>query len=69
MTNPMMREHDISQNKIIDREMTDNEFEQMQIDANAIQAKAQAEAQKSIDKTALLAKLGISESEAALLLS
>ena len=69
MTKPMIRIHDVSSNEIIDREMTDEEFAQYQIDQLA-QAEAQAleDAQASA-KAALLQRLGISAEEAALLLS
>lgn len=65
----MIRIHDVSSNEIIDREMTDEEFAQYQIDQLA-QAEAQAleDAQASA-KAALLQRLGISAEEAALLLS
>ena len=66
---PMVRIHNIETNEIIDREMNDAEFAQYQADqvANAqIEAKA---TQKTADKAALLAQLGITEEQAALLLS
>jgi hypothetical protein len=68
MTKPMVRIHDQSTDEIVDREMTDEEFEQWTIEQNEHEAKAQAEATKSQNKTALLDRLGITAEEAALLL-
>lgn len=68
MTKPIIRIHDVSTNEVIDREMTDVEFEtyQEQLIKNAQEiAEAQAKAQA---KAALLARLGITEEEAQLLL-
>jgi hypothetical protein len=53
----------------IEREATAQELAADQLSQAAEAAKAQAEAQKALDKATLLEKLGISESEAALLLS
>jgi hypothetical protein len=68
MSNPMVRIHNAETNEVIDREMTNDEFKAYQ----AQQAIDAAEKQKLIDaaeaKTALLAKLGITAEEAALLL-
>jgi len=68
MTKPMVRIHDQQTNEVIDREMTDAEFEAYELDkaniaADKVKAKAKADA-----KDALLAKLGITADEAALLL-
>jgi len=60
---PMVRIHDLSTNEVIDREMNDSEFTQYQTD-QAAQATAQAEAEaKAADKSALLARLGLTEDE------
>ena len=65
----MVRIHNLQTNEIIDREMTDAEFEQHQIDLAEI-ATAQAEAEtKATAKAALLAQLGITEEQARLLLN
>lgn len=60
---PIIRIHNAETNEIIDREMTDEEFAQYEIDkanhAKALEAKAKAEA----DKAALLARLGLTEDE------
>ena len=69
MTRPMIRIHDLSDDSIIDREMTDEEFAAYEAD-QAAQAAAEAEAaDKAAAKAALLTKLGITEEEAKLLLS
>jgi hypothetical protein len=68
-TKPMIRIHDVEADEIIDREMTDEEFAQYEIDnANAQLRKSEATA-KETAKEALLTKLGITADEAALLLS
>jgi len=69
MTKPIIRIHNQETNEVIDREMNDVEFAQYQSNqaAQAI-AKAEAEA-KAKAKADLLAKLGITTEEAALLLS
>lgn len=69
MKKPMIRIHDLSTDEVIDREMTDAEFNQFQDDQEKEQAKIQAEATKAAEKIALLAKLGITDDEAKLLLS
>lgn len=68
MPNPIIRIHNQQTNEIVDREMTDTEFEAYELDqaniaADKVKAKAKADA-----KAALLAKLGITADEAALLL-
>jgi hypothetical protein len=69
MTKPMVRIHNIETDEVIDREMTAAEFKQYEAD-QAAQAIAQAQAEaKETAKAALLNRLGISESEARLLLS
>jgi hypothetical protein len=65
---PMVREHNLETNEIIDREMNDAEFAQYEADQAAQAAQAAAEAAKAAEKTALLAKLGITADEAKLLL-
>ena len=65
---PMVRIHDISTDEVIDREMNDEEFAQWEAD-QAAQAALQAEADaKAAERQALLERLGITESEAQLLL-
>jgi AmiR/NasT family two-component response regulator len=69
MIKPMVRIHNIETNEIIDREMTDVEYERWQSETAAYQAKLQAEAEAVAAKAALLERLGITEEEAKLLLS
>ena len=68
MTRPMVRIHNSKTNEVIDREMNDQEFAQYQADVKANEAKAAAADKAAADKAALLAKLGITAEEAALLL-
>jgi hypothetical protein len=69
MTRPMIQIHDISTNEVIDREMTDAEFEQHERDQAKEAAKLQAASAASEAKNALLDRLGITDEEAKLLLS
>ena len=69
MTKPMIKIHNVETGEIIEREMTAAEITQQAADAAATQANLQAEAIKAAEKAALLAKLGITEDEAKLLLS
>ena len=66
---PMVRIHNAETDEVIDREMNDAEFAeweaQQAIAAAADAAKTKAEG----DKAALLARLGLTEDEAKLLLS
>jgi len=69
MKKPMIRIHNTQTNEILDREMTDDEFAQYELDkADDKQRRDEAEA-KVTAKSALLNKLGITEDEAKLLLS
>jgi hypothetical protein len=62
MTKPMIRIHDVTTDEIVDREMTDAEFEDYQaqqaIDAAELAALAEAEATKEAAQ-AKLAALGL----------
>jgi vacuolar-type H+-ATPase subunit E/Vma4 len=51
------------------RDATDEELEQIKIDAENAASRAQAEAERAQAKAALLDRLGITEAEAKLLLS
>lgn len=65
---PMVRIHDLSTDEVIDREMNDEEFAQYEAD-QAAQSALQAEADaKAAQRQLLLDRLGITESEAQLLL-
>jgi hypothetical protein len=69
MSRPIIRIHNVSTNEIIDREMNDVEFAQLQAQ-QAEQAIVEAEVEaKATAKAALLVQLGITEEQAKLLLS
>jgi hypothetical protein len=68
MTRPTVRIHDLSTDEVIDREMNDAEFAQYEADQAAAAAQAATEAAKAAEKAALLARLGITQEEAQLLL-
>ncbi len=61
--------HNVETGEIIEREMTLEEIAQRQADEAKFLAESQATAQAAAAKAALLAKLGITEEEAKLLLS
>ena len=65
----MVRIHDLSTDEVIDREMNDEEFTQYEADQTAQAAAAEAKAKAEADKAALLARLGLTEEEAKLLLN
>lgn len=68
MPKPIVRIVNAETGEVIDREMNDAEFEAYEADRAAIAA-AEAEAKAKADaKAVLLAKLGISEDEAKLLI-
>ncbi len=69
MSKPIIAIHDLATGNTIEREMNAAEFKQYEADQLAAQARAEAEATKTAEKAALLAKLGITAEEAALLLS
>jgi hypothetical protein len=69
MTNPIIRIHDAATGEVLDREMTESEFETYQAEQSKIQAEKVAIAQKNAAKAALLERLGITEDEAKLLLA
>jgi len=66
MTKPIIRIHDVTTDEVIDREMTDAEFEayqaQQAIDAAEAQAQAEAIAAKEAAHAKLLA-LGLTEAD------
>jgi hypothetical protein len=61
-------EHNIETGEAIERDATADELAQMEIDAAKFEAEEQARLDKESAKVALLAKLGIDEDEAKLLL-
>jgi cell shape-determining protein MreC len=68
MTKPMMRIHNAATDEIIDREMTETEYAEYQAQNAKDAIKTQERETLEADKTALLAKLGITADEAAILL-
>ena len=60
--------HNVETGEIIEREMNADEKAQLNIDHANAKARKEAEATKAAEKAALLAKLGITEDEARLLL-
>jgi hypothetical protein len=69
MTKPMVTIHNVQTGEMIEREMNADELTQLAIDESAAQAAAQAAATIATEKAALLARLGITDVEAKLLLS
>ena len=68
MTKPMITIHNSATGEIVEREMSDEELAQWNLNqASAIAKKAEAEA-KAAEKAALLERLGITADEAKLLL-
>lgn len=65
----MIKIHNVETGEITEREATAEELAQREIDEIEAQAVAQDQATKAAAKAALLAKLGITEDEAKLLLS
>ena len=66
MTKPIIRIHNAETNEIIDREMTNTEFAQYEIDqANAVAEKAEVEAKAQAKATAegKLAALGLTTND------
>jgi hypothetical protein len=68
MTKPTVRIHNTETDELIDREMTDDEFTAYKADIEATKNQNIADEKAKSDKAALLAKLGITADEAALLL-
>lgn len=68
MTKPMIRIHNTETNEVIDREMTDAEFARYQADQAAELARQAEAATKAAQRQALLARLGLTEEEARILL-
>lgn len=69
MTKPIVKFHDLDTDEIIEREMTDKEYADYQANQAAIADEAATKLAKETEKSALLARLGITEDEAKLLLS
>jgi phosphopantetheinyl transferase (holo-ACP synthase) len=69
MTNPTVRIHNTETDEVIEREMTAEELAQFEADKAESLAMKEAQAKAAAEKAALLAKLGITDDEAKLLLS
>ena len=69
MSRPIITIHNVETNEIETREMNDLEFSQWELDQANRAAQVIAEADKEAARQALLAKLGITDNEAKLLLS
>jgi len=61
-------EHNVETGEVVEREMNKAELDELKAAQAEAKARAEAEAQKATEKAALLAKLGITEDEARLLL-
>jgi hypothetical protein len=69
MTKPMIKLHNAETGEIVEREMNDAEILQWETDKANHVATLAAETKAAAEKAALLAKLGITDDEAKLLLS
>jgi hypothetical protein len=69
MPKPMIRIHDVENDTVLDREMTDAEYEAYLADAAALDELTTNAALRAEQKAGLLERLGITEEEAELLLS
>ena len=69
MTKPIIRIHNIETDEVIDREMTNAEFEVYQAQQEVKALEDADKAAKAAEKAALLERLGITAEEAALLLA
>jgi len=68
MNRPIMKIHNVETGEIIEREYNDAEYAQYLVDKENTEKSLVAELKAQSDKAALLAKLGITEEEARLLL-
>ena len=68
MTRPMVRIHNTETNEVIDREMNNAEYAEYEAAQADFAAKEQAVAEQAAAKAALLARLGITQEEANLLI-
>jgi hypothetical protein len=69
MIKPTIRIHNIETNEVIDRKMTDLEFEEYQKEQEKWKTFLNETQLKKVERQAILSKLGISEEEMRLLLS
>ena len=68
MSKPMVKEHNLTTGEIIEREMTDDEFELYQEEAAKETEKLLASQEKAVKRAELLERLGLTEDEARVLL-
>jgi hypothetical protein len=68
MTNPIIRIHNTKTNEVIDREMTNQEFAQYEAEQVIAAARIAEEETKATARQAVLARLGLTEEEAQLIL-
>jgi hypothetical protein len=68
MTNPTIKIHNVETDEVIEREMNAEEFARYEANQAAEAERANAEAQKTAARQALLDRLGITAEEAQLLL-
>jgi hypothetical protein len=68
MAKQTIKIHNVETGEVIEREMNADELAQLAAENAASQLEAEAKAAKAAEKAALLAKLGITEDEAKLLL-
>ena len=68
MKKPIIKLHDVKTQEIVEREMNDAEFAQFEANQAASAARQAEDEVKATAKAALLARLGITEDEARLLL-
>jgi hypothetical protein len=68
MTKPMIRIHNTETNEVVDREMNEAEFAEHKAKLAIQSANDAALAARATEKASLLAKLGLTEDEARLLL-
>ena len=69
MSKPMVRIHNVETDEIIDREMTDSEYDQYLKEVESHKILQEEIKQKETAKADLLARLGITAEEATTLLS
>jgi hypothetical protein len=68
MTKPIVKIHNVETGEEIEREMNAEELAQLELDIENSAKKQLADEQQKMARQALLARLGITEEEAALLL-
>lgn len=68
MTKPIIAIHNADTGEVIEREMTDAEFAQHQIDQAIVVARVAEKETKKVERQALFDRLGLTEEEAKLIL-